>query len=283
MEYALYNGLRTAAQPTLKALCEHCGGGVIAKCGTKKIWHWAHASAEACDAWYEPETQWHRDWKHLFGEGYSEIRIVKDGYYHIADVVNKDGIVFEFQNSAISAEVIAAREAFYGEKMIWVINGEAFKGNFDMDDDEFINAWELKFVNEFEAAERYASFARGLIIEDWRVKNDLVKQHLEKLGFVHEKQAGIYYLELNGILNKAYPEKEISRDIKALYETHKAPQDTRKGRFEWAHARHSWQEAQRPVFIDFGGDELYWVTEGMGREQGRGVRMNKEKFVGRYC
>ena len=282
MEYALYNGLRTAAQPGLKALCEHCGSAVQAKCGTKLVWHWAHLSLENCDSWHEPETLWHRNWKHVFGERYSEIRIGKDGYYHIADVVNKDGIVFEFQNSSISSEMIAAREAFYGEKMIWVINGESFKNNFEIYDEEFISEWQLKFVSEFEAAERYASFARGLIIEDWRIKNDYVKQHLSQRGFVHVPDAGIYYLELKGILNKAFPEKEISRDIKALYETHKQPQDNRKGRFEWSHARHSWEDAKRPVFIDFGEEYLYRVTEGMGREQGRGVRVWKERFVGRY-
>ncbi len=282
MQYALYNGLRTAAQPGLKGVCEHCGGAVQAKCGSIVLWHWAHVSLDNCDSWHEPETQWHRDWKHVFGERYSEIRVVKKDSYHIADVLNKDGIVFEFQNSSISAEAIAARESFYGEKMIWVINGEAFKGNFEIFDDEFINEWELKFVNEFEAAQHYAPYTKGLIIEDWRVKNEHVKQHLKSLGFVQVTGAGIYYLELRGILNKTFPEKEISRDIKALYETHQQPQASRKGRFEWSHARHSWEEAKRPVFIDFGGDELYWVSEGMGKEQGRGLRMRKERFVGRY-
>ncbi len=282
MEYALYNGLRTAAQPTLKGVCEHCGGAVQAKCGSIVMWHWAHLSLESCDSWHEPETLWHRSWKQVFGERCNEIRVEKEGSWHIADVINKDGIVFEFQNSSISSEAIAAREAFYGEKMIWVMNGVAFKDHFEIYDDAYTQEWELKFVNEFEAAERYAPYAAGLIIEDWRVKNDVVKQHIDKLGFMHVKDAGIYYLELKGILNKAFPEKEISRDIKALYESHKAPQDLRKGRFVWARARRSWENVKRPVFIDFGEDELYLVSEGMGTEQGRGMAISKERFVGKY-
>ncbi|MCZ8286874.1 MAG: competence protein CoiA family protein [Bacteroidia bacterium] len=282
MEYALYKGLRTAAQPTLKALCEHCGGSVIAKCGTKKIWHWAHASAEACDAWYEPETQWHRDWKHVFGEGYSEIRVVKDGTYHIADVINKDGIVFEFQNSAISAEVIAAREAFYGEKMIWVINGEAFKGNFVIYDDEFISDWNAQVLIEFDTAINYRQFRDGLVIEDWRVKQEEVKQILKQYAFFYLPEAGVYYKPMVGAAKRKALEQQIFEKIFLLYEQQKKPQDSIKGRFAWAHARHSWQDAQRPVFIDFGDDELYWITEGMGKEQGRGLKMKKEKFVGRY-
>lgn len=283
MEYALYNELRTAAQPGLKGTCEHCGGAVQAKCGSKIVWHWAHLSLEDCDSWHEPETAWHREWKHVFGERFSEIRVVKEHAYHIADVINKDGIVFEFQNSSISAEAIAAREAFYGEKMIWVINGEAFKDQFEMDDDVYLSDWAMKFVGEFEAAERYAPYARGLIIEDWRVKQDAVKAFLSARGFVHIPGAGIWYLELQGITNKAFPEKELGRDIKALYASQQQPQDLRKGSFAWTRPRRSWEEAKRPVFIDFGEDELYLVNEGMGKEQGRGMKISREKFVGKYA
>ncbi len=282
MEYALYNGLRTAAQPGLKGLCAHCGGAVQAKCGSKVVWHWAHLSLETCDNWYEPETPWHREWKHAFGEGRSEIRVVKEDGYHIADVINKDGIVFEFQNSSISAEAIAAREAFYGERMVWVINGEAFKENFEVYDDAYINDWELRFVTEFEAVQHYAAYARGLLIEDWRVKNEPVKDFLKQRGFVHVQEAGIYYMELRGILNRAFPEKEISCDIKALYESLRQPQDLRKGRFSWARPRRSWEEAKRPLFIDFGEDELYMVTEGMGKEQGRVRAISRKRFLEKY-
>jgi len=283
MEYALYNGLRTAAQPGLKGLCEHCGGAVQAKCGSIVLWHWAHVSLDACDSWHEPETLWHRHWKHVFGERYSEIRVEKEGSWHIADVINKDGIVFEFQNSSISGEEIATREAFYGEKMIWVINGEAFKDHFVIDDEEYISEWELSFVGEFEAAQHYAPYVGGLIIEDWRVKQEAVKAFLRARGFVHEKEAGIYYLELKGIMNKTFPEKEIGRDIKALYESQRQPQDQRKGRFAWARPRRSWEAARRPVFIDFGGDELYLVNEGMGRERGRGLRILKNRVIEKYA
>ncbi|MBL7893856.1 MAG: hypothetical protein JNK50_01090 [Bacteroidia bacterium] len=46
---------------------------MLAKCGTINIWHWAHEAIENCDDWYEPETQWHRDWKEHFGEECSEM------------------------------------------------------------------------------------------------------------------------------------------------------------------------------------------------------------------
>lgn len=282
MEYALYNGLRTAAQPKLKALCEHCGGEVIAKCGTKKIWHWAHTTTDTCDSWNEPETLWHRHWKHVFGEAYSEIRIEKEGHYHIADVVNKDGIVFEFQNSSISSGVIAAREQFYGEKMIWLIHGDSFKSNFTIYDEDFLHHWDLTFLNEFEAAQHYLPYSNGLIIEDWRVKNKFVKQHLNQLDFVTIPEAHIYYLPLKGAVNKRTLEQQIRQEIKTLYETHRPSQDSKKGTFEWLHPRRSWEEAKRPVFIDFGEEYLYRVTAGMGKEKGSGVKILKEKFIEKY-
>lgn len=283
MEYALYNGLRTAARPALKGLCEHCGGEVIAKCGSKKIWHWAHVSNETCDSWYEPETAWHRNWKQIFGEACSEIRVVKENLYHIADVINKNGIVFEFQHSSISAEMIAAREQFYGEKMVWVIHGESFKNNFLIRDEAYINHWELKILNEFESAQNYAAFPNALIIEDWRVKNELMIGLLKQLGFIHSTDASLYYLALNGIIYKQSLQERVEQQVKALYEKHKVVQDFTKGHYTWLHPRRSWEEAKRPVFIDFGENYLYRVTGQMGKDSGTGTKIRKETFIEKYA
>lgn len=282
MEYALYNGLRAEARPGLKAVCEHCGSPVIAKCGSKIVWHWAHGKAEACDSWYEPETSWHRNWKQTFGEPYSEIRVEKEGIYHIADVMNQDGIVFEFQNSSISAKEIVTREDFYGEKMIWVINGESFKQHFEMEDDVFLQDWNVKALDEFESARHYGSFPQALIIEDWQVRQESVKSLLHKLGFSHVPDAGIYYRPLNGVINRQVLERHMFEELKALYDGQTTKQDAVKGEFRWAHPRRSWEEGKRPVFIDFGDDYLYKVNEGIGKEQGRGVKISKRKFTEKY-
>ena len=282
MEYALYNGLRTAAQPALKGICEHCGGDVIAKCGSKKIWHWAHVSIENCDSWYEPETAWHRSWKHAFGESCSEIRVVKENLYHIADVINKNGIVFEFQNSSISSEMIAAREQFYGEKMVWVIHGQSFKNNFRIRDETYINHWEIKILNEFDSAQNYPAFNHTLIIEDWRVKNEHIIRLLKQIGFMHSTDASIYYLPLNGVIHKNSLEEHIGLQIKELYEKHKLIQDFTKSHFIWLHPRRSWEEAQRPVFIDFGEDYLYRVIGRMGKDSGTGTKIRKKTFIEKY-
>src|SRR4051812_33751341 len=162
MQFALYNGLRTEAFPQGKGICLHCGNTVIAKCGSKNVNHWAHVSIACCDAWYESETQWHRDWKGLFGAGRSEVRISKENVFHIADVLNKDDIVFEFQNSSISSETIEAREAFYGERMLWIVNGQHFKDNLIIREEEYLKNWKFTLVDEF-AATNYAELQQAII------------------------------------------------------------------------------------------------------------------------
>lgn len=283
MQFALYNSKKHSAQPALKGTCLHCGNEVIAKCGAKNIWHWAHVKSGDCDAWSEPETQWHRDWKDKFGTEYSEIRIIKNNVYHIADVLNNTGIVFEFQNSAISSEIIKAREEFYGSKMIWLINGISFKDNFVIYEEDFIKSWKVTILNEFDAT-RYPQFRNALIIEDWQVRSDPVKRFLKNKGFDYSPDFKLYFLDLykNKYANREQLILKIEEEILDLYLKHHHTTSTRV-EFVWEHFRRSWQEAQRPVFIDFGDDILLHVTAGIGKKYGRGNKILKTKFLEKYC
>src|SRR5262249_12888286 len=96
---------------------------VIAKCGDRRIWHWAHFGKRTCDAWWEPETPWHRDWKDHFPNTCQEvIHYAPDGEKHIADVKTQHGLFIEFQYSFLDQQERVSREAFY-RNMIWVVNG----------------------------------------------------------------------------------------------------------------------------------------------------------------
>ena len=75
----------------------------------------------------------------------------------------------------------------------------------------------------------------------------------------------------------------IFEEVFVLYEKQKQDQGSTKGKFSWIRPRRSWEDAGRPVFIDFGSDDLYRITEGMGREQGRGARISRERFLAKYC
>ena len=52
--------------------------------------------------------------------------------------------------------------------------------------------------------------------------------------------------------------------------------------FDWKWSRKSWGEVMRPVFIDFGDENLFWVRQGMGTSYGKGKYVSKEKFFAKY-
>jgi competence protein CoiA len=115
MRFALVGNERTPPARSLKGLCPGCGSEMIAKCGTERIHHWAHRGARFCDDWWEPETEWHRNWKLSFPAEWQEvIGYSESGEKHIADVRTERGFTLELQNSHIQPEERQAREQHYG-------------------------------------------------------------------------------------------------------------------------------------------------------------------------
>lgn len=131
MRFALIGNNRIEAKPQLDALCSCCLKPVIAKCGTRKIWHWAHKNKTDCDNWWEPETEWHRTWKNNYSADWQEISLLneKTGEKHIADVRTVHSLVVEFQHSHITPQERTSREQFY-KNMVWVVDGTRLKRDF---------------------------------------------------------------------------------------------------------------------------------------------------------
>jgi len=125
---------RVKATPKKKATCPICKGELVSKCGDVMQWHWAHKSKEDCDSWYEPESNWHRNWKDLFPEECQEVTVGK----HRADIKFPSGFVIELQNSSISSGDICNREEFYGENMIWILNGKTLAKGLNLRKKELI-------------------------------------------------------------------------------------------------------------------------------------------------
>lgn len=123
MKYALVDGVKKLAEPGLTGVCHSCNAVMVPKCGTEKIWHWAHKSKKICDHWWETETKWHRNWKNLYPDSWQEIyHKDEEGTFHIADIGRPDGFFIEFQYSSISELEVRSRNKFYSN-LIWVING----------------------------------------------------------------------------------------------------------------------------------------------------------------
>ncbi len=132
MRYALENGIKKEATKGAKGMCLCCGAEVIAKCGNIRIAHWAHKNNEECSySMKEPKTQWHLDWQNYFPKKWQEVRCTDEqtGEIHIADIKTTNGLVVEFQHSAITPEERSSREQFH-KNMIWVIDGTRLKYDF---------------------------------------------------------------------------------------------------------------------------------------------------------
>lgn len=123
MKFAFVDGQRAEARPGLSGTCPTCEIGLVAKCGSERVWHWSHVGRRICDPWWENEGEWHRAWKANFPLDWQEfVFLAPDGERHIADVRTEQGWVFEFQHSFLNPAERAARNAFY-PKLIWVVDG----------------------------------------------------------------------------------------------------------------------------------------------------------------
>lgn len=131
MRFALINNKLVEAETGLHGQCPGCSQPVFAKCGDKRVHHWAHRSTKMCDEWWEPETEWHRSWKNNFPVEWQEFFLpdVKTGEKHIADIRTPEGLVIEFQHSHINRNERINREQFY-KKMVWVVDGTRLKRDF---------------------------------------------------------------------------------------------------------------------------------------------------------
>ena len=127
MKFAELDGNRIEPSPKLQATCPFCKQPVIAKCGRLKVWHWAHKSTQHCDHWWEPETEWHRNWKNEFPTDWQEIgRRDDNDELHIADVLTSSGLAIEFQHSHISREEVEKRTVFH-QNICWIVDGLRLK------------------------------------------------------------------------------------------------------------------------------------------------------------
>ena len=131
MKYAIVNTEKVEATKGIVATCPICDSELIAKCGNKKVKHWAHKGVRNCDPWWENETEWHRNWKNNFSKEWQEVVHADEatGEKHIADVKTSFGLVLEFQHSFINPEEQLKRENFY-KRMVWIIDGTRLKRDF---------------------------------------------------------------------------------------------------------------------------------------------------------
>lgn len=149
--------------PGAKGTCPGCGADMVARCGTQRVWHWAHRGRRHCDHWWENETQWHRDWKNHFPADWQEITARDEhGELHIADIKTDKGLVVEFQHSFLKREEAQKRTQFHNP-MFWVV--DATRRPTDAPN----------FIKALEDARRHPT-PDGIVYEVWIPAARLLKE-----------------------------------------------------------------------------------------------------------
>ena len=245
MQYALIDNIRREAHKGAKAICPICEADMVAKCGPRIIHHWAHRYIQKCDPWWENETEWHRDWKNLFPEECREIsHLSTEGEVHRADVKTAKGIVVEFQNSPMSDQERSSREKFY-KNLVWVINGEKFKNNFDV--------------------------YHCLPDPSSEIAKDLVwfKSYRSKCGTI------------NGLFWKRSENPDIQEghgDMVWIHGINEIKEEV--GKTYLGHHQYDWVRPQKTVYIDFGDEYLIRLEMYQQQESLSCIRLiSKKKFI----
>ena len=108
----------------LVVFCDCCGSRVVAKIGTGiHRPHFAHPAGRLCsDTWYEPESEWHHEWKEQVPINRREVAITNDGVSHIADIQTPTkNVIVELQYSSLLPKERDKRIIFY-KKIIFLIH-----------------------------------------------------------------------------------------------------------------------------------------------------------------
>ncbi|MBY6165928.1 hypothetical protein KUW14_08735 [Pseudooceanicola nitratireducens] len=165
MRFALSdNSNRIEATPGARGTCPGCGAVMTARCGTKKVWHWAHKGRDHCDHWWENETEWHRAWKNQFQTDWQEVPARDEaGELHIADIKTPSGLVVEFQHSAIKPDEVAKRSMFYGS-VIWIVDG----GRRPTDRTQYERMLASNYPQRFDGVDIYTVYYRETrLLQEW--------------------------------------------------------------------------------------------------------------------
>lgn len=260
MEVALVGGVRTAPAPGLKGECQICGKSALAKCGPIIRWHWAHAGRRHCDPWAENEGPWHRAWKALFPFEWQEV-VAYDhtGEKHIADVKRPDGIVIELQNSPMGIDEMLSRERFYGERMIWIVNGETFKEHIRIGD--ALPDPDHPKVKDFKLAMPvYAKWANV-----WR------KPCLDGSAFAYFRKSDLAADTSPGAMFEVFHGRAFDGVVEESY----SGQHT----WSWRKPREGWLTSSRTVIFDLAGKGM-WAIANYGVDHAPCLqRISRRSFV----
>ncbi len=245
MQYALVDGKRRKARKGLGGTCETCGAGMVAKCGSRVMHHWAHISRKDCDPWWENETPWHRQWKQHFPEDCREVSHVDTkGEIHRADIKTPTGIVIEVQHSTMTDRERESRESFY-RNLIWILDGRGFRENFHLGcmlPDPNVDIFRDVVWHQYKRS----AYTLSPLPEHECVPS------FSRISEISKEYPGATKSNLGNwpyIMMEIHSSDKLKQEVVENYRGHHL--------FHWMRPRKAWLEATCPVYLDFGEDILH--------------------------
>ena len=243
-------------------VCPHCGGKVILRNGLINKAHFAHLQKDCGYFDYKGMSEWHIEWQSLFPDEQREVRMKcdKTGEVHIADAVNHNGVVIEFQNST---------NGFYRQltSQINQLRIDLAKPVFDMGGDDFRFKYEvtaeyiagisnnfLLYNNQLKDIDltEFKSDAENLLISLNLFKETLNKIEAKRVDYLKDK------------IDKMYLRRENEGYEKDYYH------------LDWSHPRKCWQYSKTPIFFDLNNGVM------IGCYNGKAYKTTKDIFIKRY-
>lgn len=284
MLYALKDGNKVPAKINTKAKCIGCNNTVKSFCGQINRWHWRHETKTPCDVWYEPETQWHLDWKSLFDISNTEVRITKDDKWHIADIYTNTDVVIELQYSNIDLQTIGTREAFYGERMFWLLHQRRFNIK-SVELDAFFIDRPLSFTTYFDT--KAHGFPIWVADFDSFEPNEKLKRSLVRNGFIYDETLKMYYKRSSGrTLGKIGFLNDINNDLISeikLFALDVKRENPKLKKFYLYRPQKIWGSSKRNIFIDNNLGALSWIKSFKNNRYGMFESIDKQLFIQKYA
>jgi competence protein CoiA-like protein len=308
MYRALVDGILTKPIKGQLATCPHCGSPMIARCGDNNDDHWAHKSMKECDEWYTgKETEWHINWKKAIGLECSEKKIEKNDTFHIADIYippadGIDGLFMEFQNSPISFADVGKRNLFYGQNLIWILNGTDFGDKLIIDREllsDFFVKWDFlpEYIYNFYP-EKPIHYRCAFTIEVLVKKlDDSFSKYLWNLGFrlndedfkivkTNSREDDDHILTFHlptDRLNRTSVDLWILKFMENSLKEYRRQIETRQLQevgYQWKYIRSAFSKTNQTIFIDINEKEMLQI-ENLKLREGIGKLWKKEYFLSR--
>ncbi|MEH2073582.1 MAG: competence protein CoiA family protein [Nostoc sp.] len=247
--------------------CPKCGNEVIAKCGSVKMWHWAHKAKYDC-AWYSAESEWHREWKSLFPASRIEVYINQNR----ADAIDSTGRVWEFQNSYLKGEEIQEREQAYNNLLwIWHLKGQQKLITFDRYESN--NCYEVQWYKirdsrrydegskKFDSYREADNFCETMKHYGWRVNihtgqfidfRDSKKHGVEEVYYEYKQprwKRVTWYQKIHAFSDNPQIPVWFPESVEGL-----------ACRFWWQNSR-SMQQCKKRMILDLGNNVFFAVSK----------------------